>query len=146
MQFLTTKIKQLLICLCLVYLFACQPTYEQTATNSECAKFKKGKFVHQSEDDTTIYRIERNDSVQTEFIRNAGEYVHLKIKWTSPCSYELTYLNQHVFGADTVPVSYQNMKINVDILKVNGDTCFVLTNDGISKRTGVFYIDKNAIQ
>ncbi len=142
MQKLSRTIICLLIFAGLVSLFACQPTYKRTATTSDCARFKKGKFLHRSEGDTNLYRIERNDSIQTEFIREAGEYVNLKINWTSPCAYELTYLNQHVFGADSIPESYRNMKIKVEILRVQNDSCFVLTNDGSSKKEGFFYIDK----
>jgi hypothetical protein len=142
MQKHSTRIICLLIFTGLVSLYACQPTYKRTATTSDCARFRNGKFLHRSEGDTNLYRIERNDSIQTEFIRDAGEYVNLKINWTTACAYELTYLNQHVFGADSIPESYRNMKIKVEILRVQNDSCFVLTDDGSSKREGFFYIDK----
>ena len=142
MQQLHHKIINILIFSCITSLFACQSTYKKTATPSDCARFRNGKFLHRSEGDTNLYRIERNDSIQTEFIREAGEYVHLKINWTSPCAYELTYLNQHIFGADSIPESYRNMKIKVEILRAQEDSCFVLTDDGMSKKEGFFYIEK----
>src|SRR5450755_4011350 len=86
---------------------SCQPDHEKTASKVDCDKFKKGKFLHRAEGNPTLYRIERSDTIQTEFIGKTGDYVNLKIKWTGSCTYELTFLNQHINGIDSVPDYYQ---------------------------------------
>ena len=121
---------------------ACQTQYEKKASKTECKKFKTGAFFHTAQGDTTIYRIKRNDSVQTEFIGETGNYVNLRIKWTGPCSYELTFLNQHILGPDSVSNPSQFRKVQVDILSVSGDTCFVIADNGVNRLPGVVYINK----
>jgi hypothetical protein len=104
---------------------------------------KKGKFFHRSQGDPILYKIERTDSIQTEFIGKTGDYVNLKIKWTGPCTYELTFLNQHINSMDSVSESDQkNMKVKVEITKVRNDTSFVITSDGSDELPGIVYIDK----
>ena len=122
---------------------SCRSNYERTAIKTECDKFKKGKFFHRSQGDPILYKIERTDSIQTEFIGKTGDYVNLKIKWTGPCTYELTFLNQHIISMDSVSESDQkNMKVKVEITKVRNDTSFVITSDGSDELPGIVYIDK----
>ena len=126
----------------IVFYSSCQPGYERTASKTDCDKFRKGIFFHRAQGDPTLYRIERSDTIQTEFIGKTGNYVNLKIKWTEPCKYELTFINQHINGKDSVPESYKNTNVKVEILKVQNDTCFVIADDGIKPLHGIVYIDK----
>jgi hypothetical protein len=122
---------------------ACQPHYENKASEMDCNKFRKGKFLHQSQGDPTIYKIERTDSIQTEIIGKTGDFVNLKIRWTGPCTYELTFLNQHITSMDSVSEYLQkNMKVKVEITNVRNDTCFVIADNGSQQLPGIVYIDK----
>lgn len=128
---------------CLIFLIAsCQSNYEIKASKTDCAKFKKGIFFHRAEGDPTLYKIERSDTTQKEFIGKTGDFATLRIKWTGDCSYELTFLNQHINVSDSVPESYQQTKVKVDIIRVQNDTCFIVTNAGSGPLHGVVYIDK----
>ena len=126
----------------LLLISSCQTKYEQTASKTDCEKFKTGTFFHTTQGDPTRYRIERSDSVQTEFIGKTGEYVNLKITWTSPCNYELTFLNQHILKVDSISNTAGFKKVKVEILDVRNDTCFVVADNGIHKLEGVVYIDR----
>ena len=121
---------------------SCQSGYEQKASKTECEKFKTGTFFHTSQGNPTRYRIERNDSIQTEFIGKTGDYVNLKIIWTSPCSYELTFLNQHIVKTDSFSNPAEFKKVKVEILNIRNDSCFVIADNGIDRFRGVVYIDK----
>ena len=132
-----------------VYLFffivlcgSCHANQVSMATKSDCEKFKTGKFIHESERDKVIYKIERNDSIQKEIIGKSGGFVNFKITWLGPCSYELTFLNQHINSADSIPESGKNLKVKVEIIKVSNDTCFVVAENGTSRLPGIVYIDK----
>jgi len=121
---------------------SCQTKQDNKATKSDCEKFKTGRFLHQSQGDSHIYTIERNDSVQTEIIGKTGEFVNLKISWTSPCNYELTFLNQHINSPDSIPEANKDLKVKVEITSIRNDTCYVITDNGINKLPGIVYIDK----
>ncbi|MEO7307073.1 MAG: hypothetical protein ABIR78_12080 [Ferruginibacter sp.] len=122
---------------------ACQASYEKKAAETDCNKFKKGRFFHQSQGDPTIYKIERTDSIQTEIIGKTGDFVKLKIRWTGPCTYELTFLNQHMYSMDSISESLQkSLKVKVEITNVRNDTCFVITDNGSQQLPGIVYIDK----
>ena len=123
---------------------SCQTNNETKASKNDCDKFKKGVFFHRAEGDPTLYKIERSDTIQKEFIAKTGDYVNLKIKWTGQCSYELTFLNQHINRTDSVPESYQHTKVTVEIIRIQNDSCFIVANanDGLGPMHGVVYIDK----
>lgn len=121
---------------------SCQPNYERKATQTDCDKFKNGKFFHRLSQDPSLYKIERNDSVQTEFIGKNGDFANLRIKWTGPCSYELAFLSQYISGVDSIPESYKNINVKVEIINVRNDTCFIIADNGIEKLPGIVYIDK----
>lgn len=121
---------------------SCKTKQISRATKSDCEKFKTGKFLHESEGDPVIYKIERNDSIQTEIKGKSGGSVNLKITWRGPCSYELTFLNQYIITPDSISESGKNLKVKVDIIKVSNDTCFVVAYNGKSSLPGIVYIDK----
>lgn len=122
---------------------SCKPRYESKASKTDCDKFKKGKFLHQSQGDPTLYKIERSDSIQKEIIGKTGDFVNLTITWTGPCNYELTFLNQHVNVVDSVSESVQKtMKVKVEITNVRNDTCFVIADNGSQQLPGIVYIEK----
>ena len=57
----------------------------------DCEKFKRGKFTISNERiEAYDYFIERNDSIQIEYIKSMGFKYQTKIKWISPCKYTLS--------------------------------------------------------
>ena len=123
---------------------ACEPGPQHKASKTDCDKFKKGDFLHKSQGDPTVYRIQRTDSVQKEIIGKTGDFVNLKISWTSPCTYELTFLDQHIMGRDSQSESLKKtMKVKVEILEIRNDTCFVIAESGNQRVPGIVYIDKH---
>jgi len=131
---------------CLLYVIlltgSCQTNNEIKASKEECKKFKKGKFIQTWYEDANQYKIERGDSIQTEFIGKDGDYVNLKINWTSSCNYELIFLNQHILGTDSVSKPSEIRKLKVEIIQVRNDSCFVIGDNGIDRVRGFVYIDK----
>lgn len=126
----------------IVLIGSCQTKQVNKATKSDCEKFKTGKFLHESEGDPVMYKIERNDSIQREIIGKSGGFANFKITWRGPCSYELTFLNQHIITPDSITESGKNLKVKVEIIKVRNDTCFVLADNGTISLPGIVYIDK----
>jgi hypothetical protein len=126
----------------LAFCISCQLNKKSKISIIECDKFKRGTFFHRAQEDPTLYKIERSDSIQTEFIGKTGDFVNLKISWTGPCSYELTFLSQHILGIDSVPDSYKNMRVKVEIISIRNDSCFVMADNGKKKMPGVVYLDK----
>src|SRR5687768_2884503 len=56
--------------------------------NSDCKKWKNGRFYMIAPDNTRI-EIARKGNTQVEYNTKTGEKLHLKIKWLSPCKYQL---------------------------------------------------------
>lgn len=56
--------------------------------NKECKAWKTGRFYMIAPDGTRI-EIARKGNNQVEYNTKTGESLHLKIRWTSPCSYQL---------------------------------------------------------
>ena len=127
-----------------IYLLAssCHTNDKTEVSKQECEKFKRGKFIQTWDKDSNQYKIERNDSNQLEFIGAEGDYIHLKVKWTGPCSYELAYLSQHITGTDSVLHPSEIRKLQVDILQIRNDSCFIVGDNGIDQVKGIIYIDK----
>ena len=129
-----------------LYLFllmsSCQINDKTKASMDGCEKFKQGKFVQTWYEDPNKYKIERNDSTQKEFIGKDSGYLNLKIKWTGSCSYELTFLNQHIIGPDSVSNPSEIRKLKVEILQIKNDSCFVIGDNGIDRVRGIIYADK----
>lgn len=125
--------------LIILLLYSCQSNNETKATKAECEQFKNGRFVHIATADRTQFTFERNDTIQKEFIGNTGDFVNLQINWTSPCSYELTFINQQVVGGDSVPVVHQNRTVKVEILEVRNDSCFIISDDGYDRLRGIVF-------
>jgi len=129
--------------LILVLYTSCQSAPEHKASKTECDKFRRGDFLSESQGDPTIYRFHRTDSIQKEIIGKTGDFANLKISWTSPCTYELTFLDQHIIGRDSVSESLKKtMKVKVEILEIRNDTCFVMADAGDQRVPGIIYVDK----
>lgn len=91
----------------------------------DCSKFKKGTFYFRGDEDTSLYKVERNDSIQKETLVKTGDYVTLKISWTGPCDYSLVFLNQHIVKSDSIITTFQGLKLNTQIKRIQGDSCFI---------------------
>jgi len=91
----------------------------------DCSNFRRGTFYFRGDDDTALYKVERNDSIQKETLLKTGDYVTLKIIWTGACEYSLIFLNQHIIKSDSIVTSIQGLKLNTKIKKIQGDSCFL---------------------
>jgi hypothetical protein len=125
-----------------ILITSCYDNHKTKILKADCDRFKNGIFFFRGEDDPTLYKIKRLDSLQTEFIGKTGNYVNLKIKWTGDCSYELTFINQHINGMDSATKADQPILVKVDITKIKNDTCFVVSTTSFTKQSGVLYIDR----
>lgn len=134
--------KKSLLLLLMLYC-ACQPRHKSEASPTDCSRFKRGTFFYESKGDPNLYKFERADSIQKEIIGKSGGFVNLKINWTGPCTYELTFLDQQITGIDSVAESLKKtLKVKVEITKVQNDTCFIIADNGSDRIPGIIYIDK----
>lgn len=88
---------------------------------SECEKFRTGRFEIRSELDNSITTIERNDSIQTETSNTTGHMVKARIKWTGDCGYELRYFAQTTNSSDTIVPFIQARPLKTTILQTGSN-------------------------
>jgi hypothetical protein len=82
---------KLITILSLAILFGCKhPT--------DCSKFKNGTFTYQSSNTDRMIVIERDDTIQFERNLVTGSVAKCRIKWVSPCEYELILLSASGFS------------------------------------------------
>jgi hypothetical protein len=98
---------------CLLSLSSCAPQPEKV----DCSKFRKGRFLYHSEYDHSTTTIERNDSIQTETKNESGYFLKMKIRWTSDCDYELTFLDEIKTPTDSAPDYFKMHPLNTKILR-----------------------------
>ncbi len=60
----------------------------------DCSRLKVGKFIYYLKFTDTRYVIERNDSIQTETNQTTDAVSKSKIKWLTPCDYQLIFLSR----------------------------------------------------
>jgi hypothetical protein len=116
------KNKALLFFTLLCFIFAA--TKAGGNNDKDCEKFKKGTFLLVG----SPYKIIRSDTTQTEINTITEGYTVLKIKWVSPCQYQLVFLRQHKqTGEDYTPPVIQKMTLTCSIMRTHGDSCFILS-------------------
>ncbi|TPG41707.1 hypothetical protein [Flavobacterium pectinovorum] len=65
-------------------------SYKGFSQESNCEKFKIGKFLYTSEGLPNI-TVTRTEKIQTEVIKESAEIIQGTIIWKSDCSYEFTF-------------------------------------------------------
>ena len=102
-----------------------------------CLDFKTGNFVYV--DKNQPEKITRTENLQVETNPNTGIVIHSSIKWTSDCSYILTYekiLNctddvSHMIGqkiyADIIETKGNKMKVHVKSERLDTEIEFIKT-------------------
>lgn len=102
-----------------------------------CLDFKTGNFVYL--DKNQPEKITRTENLQVETNPNTGIVIHSSIKWTSDCSYILTYekiLNcpddvSHMIGqkiyADIIETKGNKMKVHVKSERLDTEIEFIKT-------------------
>jgi hypothetical protein len=89
----------------------------------DCSKFKTGKFSYLSNRSGNKYIIERNDSTQIERNLNTGSITTLRIKWTSECEYDLTYISRQSSPNDTLLTLTPKSILKTKIIEVGSNFC-----------------------
>ena len=111
------KLLPLLFLAATLLLTSCASSRKQT----DCEKFKTGRFELHSEINNSISLIERDDSIQTETNKTTGHVMKAKIKWTANCEYELTYFDQTTNSSDTIVPFVQSRPLKTTILQSGRD-------------------------
>lgn len=106
-----------LFLIAIAFAVSCASTNKQT----DCKRFKTGRFELHSKVDNSISLIERNDSIQTETDSKSGSVVKARIKWTANCEYELTYFSQTSNSSDTIVPFVQSRPLKTIILQMGKD-------------------------
>lgn len=108
---------------------SCASANKQT----DCERFKTGRFELHSKVDNSISIIERNDTIQTETNTKSGNIVKARIKWRANCEYELTYFAQTKNSSDTIVPFVQSRPLKTTILQTGKDYyVFKATMEGTS--------------
>ena len=76
--------------LSLVILFGCK-------SPTDCSKFKNGTFTYQSANTDRMIVVERNDTIQFERNLVSGSVAKCRVKWVSPCEYDLVLISASGF-------------------------------------------------
>jgi len=106
-------------------------------SQTECAKFKTGKFVNIDKDKTKT-TIERNDSIQIE---RMGEIeVKLELTWINECTYKLKLVSGNNAFWKSRPKNAPNRELTVTITKTTNTSYFQET-----KTEGSDYVYKSEI-
>lgn len=74
-----------------VMFFVIATSFAQT-DSLNCAAFKTGKFYYKEDSSKQTIKIKRTSNKQEETNTVTGVVIKYRIKWTSPCSYELKQL------------------------------------------------------
>ncbi|OSZ77860.1 hypothetical protein CAP36_16015 [Chitinophagaceae bacterium IBVUCB2] len=73
----------------LLFILSTLLSFSQTTTVT-CSEFKTGDFAYLDSSTNIIWRIKRTAKHQTEKNDKEGIVIKKKIKWLSPCEYQLT--------------------------------------------------------
>ena len=92
-----------------------------TSRSIDCVKFKEGKFIHTLELDSTVYLIDRKDSIQIETNTRTGNVVTSRIKWLNPCEYEVLYQSQSAKAYDPSLEFMRNRPMKTKIITTGKD-------------------------
>lgn len=112
-------------------LISCASANKQT----DCERFKTGRFELHSKVGNSISIIERNDTIQTETNTKSGSIVKARIKWTSNCEYELTYFAQTTNSTDTIVPFVQSRPLKTTILQTDKNYYIFKSSMGGSNMT-----------
>jgi len=112
--------KVLLLIFILFYSTACHFQPRQ----ADCSKFRAGEFYLVNKKLGHKYRVLRNDVTQQEIDDKAGTTTTMKIKWITPCEYELAFLSAKGPGSDTMTSMPEARVVRTRITAV-GDNYYV---------------------
>ncbi len=76
------------ICLIIIWVIVISGCL-QRQSDQECSRFRAGRFLIKDRISHNNYVINRIDSIQTELDSDIDTITIIKIKWTSPCEYEV---------------------------------------------------------
>ncbi len=128
------KIIYLISLFTVALLFSCNETANQKVS---CSKYKIGNFLYKvrAKENPSAVFINRNDSIQTEIIKNTGDTGTLKIIWIDDCTYELRYLKIISKEPDSLTFFKKAMKIKTKI--IGGTDIYYLFESTNDKNTFV---------
>jgi hypothetical protein len=85
---------------------------------SLCEGYKNGKFIINLDIPPYGYTIiERSDSIQVEINSTTNDTLINRIKWTSPCEYELRFLRRNKIKNDSLTLFLDSKVIKAKILE-----------------------------
>ena len=83
--------------------------------NIDCKIYQTGYFEFDGKHSNTI--IYRDKNYQIEYNTENGEWVTIKMNWTSDCEYSFTYINTNMEGLK----QYIGHSLDVEIVKGNSE-------------------------
>lgn len=86
----------------------------------DCSRFKTGKFKYVAHGSGNAYIIERDDSTQVETNLISGSVFALRVKWITPCDYELT-LSRKGSPTDTLFILPTSTIVKTKIIETGND-------------------------
>ena len=97
---------------------------------ADCSKFRAGEFYLANKKLGTQYRIVRNDVNQIETDKRSGTTSIFRIKWISPCEYELTFLSKKSAASDTTTFIPPFRVLRTRIIST-GDTYYIFESKAL---------------
>lgn len=104
---------------CLFTLFICIiPAVYSQSVSTDCIKFISGDFIYRDSTNGNLWTIKRTAKRQTELNKKENIIIKHKIKWLSPCEYQLT----QVWTNNKRYKSGNYKTINYSIFSTNGES------------------------
>jgi hypothetical protein len=100
-----------------------------------CGRFKTGRF--ESHALGMIFKISRNDTIQTEIIPAFGDTTKISVKWLDDCHYQLQMLESNVAYPDTVEHLRKKAIIAVEIINWTNDYYIYKAGDNLTNKTSI---------
>ena len=97
--------------------FALLNSFFSITAQENCEKFKNGTFKMSDPAINFACTIIRNDSIQVEKIDGTNQQSTYRVKWTSPCEYELQMIEGNPEGV----AFYKDKALKVNIISTEED-------------------------
>ncbi len=115
------NLKSVSLVLNLLLMFNCAPP-----KTNECRQFRTGDFEYHS--NGLLYKIERADTVQTEFNKLNGDVTKNSIKWTGTALYQLRLLESTAIYPDSINRLRMKSTLTVEIINMTDDYYIINLN------------------
>lgn len=88
-----------------------------------CSRYKKGTFYYKARTPagTTIIEFVRDDTTQTETVKNTGDTGVFQVKWLDACKYQMKFMRIISNEPDSLKALKKSMTMTISIIEGGDD-------------------------